>query len=52
MIPRIPSRNTSGPTIMVDRKDTNLISNRDQLSAVIFANEHNYFKLLEREKIR
>jgi len=41
VMPRVPSCNTNGPTIMVGEKGSDIIRNRDPLPAAIFAHERN-----------
>lgn len=52
VMPRVPSCNTNGPTIMVGEKGADLIRDRDPLPPAIFAHERNETRPRARVDIR
>ena len=52
VMPRVPSCNTNGPTIMVGEKGSDLIRNREPLPRTIFAHERNETRPRARADIR
>jgi choline dehydrogenase-like flavoprotein len=52
VMPRVPSCNTNGPTIMMGEKGSDIIRNRQPLPAAIFSHERNDLRPRARAEIR
>jgi choline dehydrogenase-like flavoprotein len=52
VMPRVPSCNTNGPTMMVGEKGADLIRGRDPLPPIVFTNERNDQRPRARSSIR